>query len=309
MIDRLYSESWDLLAIFDACRYDVFERVHSEYVAGSLEQVRSPGTGTPEFLQSAFLEPMDDVVYVSANPFVSTTDSRLEEFDAGELFHDVYELWDTDTDPDLGAVPPITVTKAIERATRKYPDKRIIAHYIQPHVPFLSHGKLNQPENFVLRDVDGDGVLAQRRNRLDNKLKGRLGKGRLWQLKRLLGLNAAEDMEVILQRGGHTALRGAYEHNLRCALYSVRDAIATVGGQSVLTADHGELLGEENDFGHGLSRDHDVLRDVPWFTVDSEATAEIDPTPPQERWVTKTSGETVTDSVESRLSDLGYVNR
>jgi len=308
MIDRLYSDTWNLLAIFDACRCDVFESVHSEYVSGVLERVQSPGTGTPDFLQSAFVEPMDDVIYISANPFVSANSPTLPEFNAGELFYDVYELWDTDTDPELGAVPPITVTKTIKQTIQEYPEKRIIAHFIQPHVPFLSHGKLGQPENFVLRDVDGSGFVARRRNHLDNRLKEIVGEGHLWRLKRMLGLGPAADMEVILHREGLSALNDAYEHNLRCALYSVRDAIATVNGTTVLTADHGELLGENQDFGHGLGRDHEHLRDVPWFTVDSEETIQMNPESPQERWVTTTKGETATDSIEARLSDLGYAD-
>lgn len=307
MIDKLYSGTWDFLAIFDACRYDVFERVHSDYVAGSLKRVRSPGTGTPDFLQGAFTEPMDNIVYVSANPFVSKSESRLPEFDAGELFHDVYELWDTDTDPNLGAVPPIAVTEAVERATREHPDRRIIAHYIQPHIPYLSHGKIGCPENFILRDAYAKGRIAVYRNRLDNKLKVTLGKGRIWTLKRLLGFPPAEDMEVLINDSGLSTLRVAYEHNLECALYSVRDALASLDGTVVLTADHGELLGEDNDFGHGLTRDHPLLRNVPWFEVDTDATQQLDPDPPQRRWVTTPGEDRVDDSVESRLSDLGYV--
>lgn len=307
MIDRLYGGGWDTLCFFDACRYDVFERVHPEYVAGSLEQVRSPGTGTPDFLQNAFADPLEDVVYISANPFVSSTEQRLSDFDAGALFHEVYELWDTETDPELGAVPPISVTEAIRDVAQQYPDKRIIAHYIQPHIPFLSHGKLGRPENFVLRDTQGQGRIAERRNRLDNKLKATFGKGRLWTLKRLLGLPPAEDMEVIVREGGLPALRDAYEHNLECALYSVRDALASLDGTVVLTADHGELLGEDNDFGHGLNRDHPLLRNVPWFEVDTDATQQLDPDPPQRRWVTTPGGDRIDDSVQSRLSDLGYV--
>jgi hypothetical protein len=159
----------------------------------------------------------------------------------------------------------------------------------------------------VLRDVDGDGKIAQLRNRLDNRLKARFGKGRIWWAKDKLRLPAATDMEIILRREGKEALQTAYEHNLECALFCARDAILSVNEDVVLTADHGELLGENDTYGHGLGRDHPVLRRVPWFTVDRDATLELDPEPPQEQWVTTNEDRTRERSRETRLQDLGYM--
>lgn len=303
----ILSADWDHLFILDGCRYDTFADTFVPYVAGDLEMRHSPGTGTPDFLQNTFTEPIEDVIYISANPFVSRRGSSLDEFRPDELFHEVYELWDTATHPDLGAVPPLAVSKKVTEVHKTYPDKRIIAHFIQPHIPFLSYGNINQPDGFVLRDVDGDGKITQLRNRLDNRLKARFGKGRIWWVKDKLRLPAATDMEIILRKEGTEALQTAYEHNLECALFCVRDVIATIDGDVIVTADHGELLGENDDYGHGLGRDHPVLRRVPWFNVDRDATLKLDPEPPQEQWVTTNENRTRERSLESRLQDLGYM--
>lgn len=306
MKTEIYSNDWDLLVILDACRYDVFSDVYSDYVAGKLTKKRSPGAGTPEFLHTVFTEPMDDVIYVSANPFVSSTESSLTDFHPDRLFHTVYDLWETQKDPELGATPPIAVTDKICEVSERFPEKRIIAHYIQPHVPFLSYGKINNHNGFVLRDVEGNRIISKYRNLLDNELKARFGKGILWQIKSRLGLPAATDMEIILRSEGNSGLRAAYEHNLRSALYSVRRAIQAVE-EVILTADHGELLGENNDYGHGFGKTNQELREIPWLRVDKRKTDNLNCEPPQQRWVTTREPADINKSIEAHLADLGYV--
>lgn len=300
------ARGWDTLLVLDACRYDTFREIHPEYLRGDLAAVRSAGGSTPEFLRGTFGGGgFDDVVYVSANPYVSSQGAVLEGFDASALFHEVVDVWDWGVDPTLGAVAPSTLNDAVREARTDFPERPLIAHYIQPHVPFITEGKIQDHSNFVLRDPDPNGRVGEARNFLDNLLKFKVGKGRVWKVKRSLGLPPAEDMEVLLARDGPDGLRRAYEDNLRSALEAVNALLEDLDGSVVVTGDHGELLGEDGHYGHKGGSTHSVLRTVPWFEVDVEESRGVDP-------ATRIldghqAGTDERQSVEERLGNLGYV--
>ena len=122
------AEDWDNLLILDACRFDMFERANT--IPGRLESRRSKGSATLEFVRNNFAgERHYDTVYVTGNPFVST--------DAGDAFHDLYEVWRTDWDDELGTVRPEPMCEAVLRANEAYPNKRLVGHLMQPHHPFI----------------------------------------------------------------------------------------------------------------------------------------------------------------------------
>lgn len=303
----IYERDWDVLLVLDACRYDSFDRQYDSYLRGDLEKVRSRGSSTPHFLSETFDEPLEDVVYVSANPFISTGGETAPDFDAVEVFHEVVDIWQTETHPELGAVPPASLSNAVEEVVAEYPSKRVIGHYIQPHVPFVSEGEVQDHSAFVLRDPDPDGRIGQWRNELDNQLKFKLGKGRLWWLKRLLGLPPAEDMEVLLERGGQERLQEAYRKNLDAVLYSIHQLLRSIDGDVTVTADHGELLGERGHYGHKWGSSHPDLRNVPWFTVDLEASREVGAPSKDFKYMSAESTADSSEAVSERLRDLGYV--
>lgn len=121
---------WDNCMILDGCRYDDFaDRVH---LPGTLEQRQSLASSTPEFLR-ANLDGRDlrDTVYVTANP----TLRQIGEINT--TFHAVVDVWNTDWDSDLCTVPPAPVTDRAIDAAKRYPNKRLIVHYLQPHYPFI----------------------------------------------------------------------------------------------------------------------------------------------------------------------------
>lgn len=303
----IYEQDWNVLLVLDACRYDFFERQHSSYLQGTLSEVQSRGSSTPEFLAETFDEPLDDVVYVSANPFVSSEGETVDGFTPSDVFHEVIDVWKTDQDPSLGAVPPMELNESIQTAIEEYPSKRVIGHYIQPHVPFVSEGKIQQHSNFVLRAPNPESRVGEMRNFLDNLLKFKLGKGRVWKLKRQLGLPPAEDMEVLLAEDGPDGLRKAYRRNLDAVLVAIQHLLQKVDGDTVVTADHGELLGEGTHYGHKMGSGHPALRNVPWFRVNLEASRSIETATEEFRHIDSQSNDDGSKDVTDRLSDLGYV--
>lgn len=60
----------------------------------------------------------------------------------------------------------------------------------------------------------------------------------------------------------------AYQNNLRLVLHHVSELIPHLKGKTIITADHGELLGENGRFGHPRHLVLRELREVPWFEVE-----------------------------------------
>ena len=76
-------------------------------------------------------------IYISGNPYIN---SKVETagFDAKKHFYKVIDVWDFGWDWRIGTVPPREINRAALRCYLKYPGKRFIIHYMQPHAPYLS---------------------------------------------------------------------------------------------------------------------------------------------------------------------------
>jgi hypothetical protein len=123
-------EEWDNLIILDACRADFFEEVADLDRYDEYESKVSLGSHSSEWTRRNFQgKSFGDTVYVSANPHTS--------LEAGDVFHHIVELWETDFDEDAGVVLSETVKDAAIEAHEQYPQKRLIVHFMQPHGPFV----------------------------------------------------------------------------------------------------------------------------------------------------------------------------
>jgi len=66
-------------------------------------------------------------------------------------------------------------------------------------------------------------------------------------------------------------VRAAYAANLRLVLGHARELAGLLRGRLVITADHGELLGEDGRFGHDPTLTYKELYLVPWMETDNGA--------------------------------------
>jgi hypothetical protein len=265
----LFNSDWDNLLILDAGRYDMFAEQSS--LPGRLESRQSRGSSTWEFLKANFAEKeLHDTVYVTANPQFYRHKDWLET-----SFHAVDHVWKTDGwDEDHRTVLPETTTKHARSAAEQYPNKRLLVHYIQPHYPFITED--NQPfdDNQAFLKPDTPGSWAQ------------LMTG---------DLDAAPDK-----------IWRAYRANLDRTLPHVEQLLNEIDGKSVVTADHGNMIGERaspipiREWGHPHGIYTNELVKVPWLVVDGER-RHIDTAPP-----VKTDTEPSDDVVARRLEDLGY---
>ncbi|KXA94610.1 hypothetical protein AKJ65_03895 [candidate division MSBL1 archaeon SCGC-AAA259E19] len=268
----LMEEEWDHLIILDACRYDYFRDLYSDYLEGKLERVRSPSFHTEKWRKEVFTEEHDDVVYVSANPYINGR-AEIKGFSAQDLFHDVIDVWGWGWDDELGTVPPGKVNEGVREARRKYPDKRLIIHYLQPHAPYLSLGKLPGKDSFgeVRRDLGSSNTLGDFLTAIRDTLGKKFVKIFSWELgwkvNRFLGFPPAIPEESAFRKVGKEGMRKAYRENLEIVLKSVEEIIEELNGKIIVTADHGELLGEGGDFVHH-DENHPLLREVPWLRIE-----------------------------------------
>lgn len=105
------------------------------------------------------------------------------------------------------------------------------------------------------------------------------------------------------------AVTDAYKTNLELVLPYVKQLVAKLDGLTVVTSDHGNLLGERlspipvRGYGHPWYIRHDALVKVPWLTVESETRRTIKPGEPIGRFGESESNNVVKD----RLRSLGYM--
>ena len=265
---KLVDLEWKYLIVLDACRYDYFKKVYQDYLIGKLKKIKSTGTFTSEWLATQFTDYYEDIVYVSGNSYINSfceTNGFGFRFDGRKHFPKIYDVWDYDWSDEYKTAMPQAINRGILRAMNDYPNKRITAHYMQPHFPYISENYKkynkymeNRRKIEELRKKTGNKLWDLLKNNLNIKLASKVAK--------LFGL--ASPKMMIINNEGISGLRRAYEENLREVLKEVVKIIPKLNGKVVITADHGELLGEHGKIGHykGVGK-YKELWYVPYFEV------------------------------------------
>jgi len=269
---HLLEEQWDTLIILDACRADLFESISETATIGECDTVQSVASSTPEWLQRTFGSSHGDIVYVTGNQMV--TRHRPDSF------HSLIETWKEGYDSEESVVRPETVTKAALDARERFPDKRLIVHYMQPHYPFIGHPELNYAD-YEFEDVG-----------LESANDSKESIGSVWE---------ALDRGIV----DRESVWEGYKENLRVVIPEVQKLVSNINDELIVTSDHGNSLGKRSwpvplrTYGHPNNLRLSSLIDVPIVRVDGEPReVQDDGTNPVER-----------ESAELRdqLADLGYL--
>ncbi|WP_176450667.1 hypothetical protein [Halorubrum ezzemoulense] len=274
--DPVIETEWDHLIILDACRFDLFKAVYDDnQLPGTLNRRKSVQSGTPGFLAENFGDgTFHDIVYVTGNPYV---DTNLPD----GTFHAVESVWEDGWDDERQTVLPETMAKRTLDVAERYPDKRIISHFIQPHAPFVGDVRLGQRETFAIREhaMGNEGSVQRHRTPFEMLESGEASHEQVWE---------------------------AYRSNLEFAWPAVNRLLAELPGLTAVTSDHGNAMGERawpfpvRVYGHPLGVLIPALTDVPWLTNTNGPRKEITPEPPQ-------SVDTEIDErTTERLQTLGY---
>jgi DNA-binding transcriptional MerR regulator len=233
---NIFDSDWDLLVIADACRYDLASEVLSEYeFIPGLSSDRSVGSNTPMWMNRTFPErnETEETVYVCGNPFSADILDQTE-------FAELIEVWKYAWE-EPGTVPPSAITDESIRVFREQntENKRVIAHYMQPHCPFISNPRQNKKlDNFG--NQESRDIWAQLRD-------GEVSRDNVWR---------------------------DYKENLRIVLDEIKALLENVNANDVIiTSDHGNALGEYGVYGHP-NPPIAVLRNVPWIETTASNTGD-----------------------------------
>lgn len=210
----------DNIIILDACRFDTFRSV-----VGKGRSRITLGGCTPEYVWENFSNgDYDDVVYVTGNPqfspqtFHARTGRRVDG-----VFHEVFHTYETGWSDQLGTVPPGSVLEDLNTARKLFPHKKIIAHFMQPHIPFLDS------------DVESSCGTDSRN---------------VWRMAEM-GLYDQGDVKE------------AYRNNLEYIWSTISKPLRKLDGRTLVTSDHGNFLGENGRYGHTDYSKARALREVP----------------------------------------------
>lgn len=268
---RVMDADWDNLFVLDGCRADLFESTVDLDRYDHYTRVLSLGSTTEEWTRNNFAdERFGDTVYVTSNPYTTKT--------AGGSFHQLVNVWETAFDEESRTVHPEPLVEEALAARERYPEKRIVVHFMQPHYPFVGSNE------FTGAGMNPEGVMD-----------GSIGGSR-----KLTAWRALERGEV----SAETVWR-AYRDNLEYVLAPVEELVSDLGGKTVVTADHGNMIGERSFpvpirlYGHPGGLRHDPLVSVPWAEVVVGERRTV-----TEDEVTLNKGDR--SEIAERLRDLGY---
>jgi len=253
---------WDVLFLLDACRYDYFESIYTSLYKGNLRKIRSFGNSTQTWHQSNFKgRDCSNIVYVT--PIVNF-DRWMKDYN----FHKIIRSWKTSWDEKYGTVLPESTTKIALDTIGKYPDKRIIIHYMQPHIPYIGVAPKRKPR--MPNEID-KGTKKPFGKTLRHNISKKLGQMYFrndiqWKIMKHIG--ECSYVGDIYNEGGWDLIRHFYKETLLFTLIEIKEIISRYDSKKfVITADHGERLGEKGLFGHSQKRMDAVIRELPWFEV------------------------------------------
>lgn len=232
---------WDNLVILDACRYDFYKEQVEE------EEIKSRytlGSNSGDFVKKNFRNtPPYDIIAITANPHYSNPIFKnLAGRNVDDVFYTVFNTYETDWDEKLGVVPPSSVKERALTAEKLFSDKKKIIHFMQPHAPYLTSNMEQAPNK-----LDVEGISHEANSDAEECEIWRAEKGKV-------------SREVLIKH---------YKENLDLVMSAVRELAKELDGKTVVTADHGELLGENGTYGHPAGRKEKFLRKVPWHRLNT----------------------------------------
>jgi hypothetical protein len=260
---NVYDHNWDLLIILDGCRLDLMQEVANEYdFISEVDSIISTGSITTEWLSRTFttqrIQDVRETKFICSNPHTDTV-FRQQSILTNSLpvdipfpspntvspddFEVLDEVWKRGYNNEVGGHPPRQVTDAAIRAGRE-DYNRIIAHYMQPHEPFIAP------------DAPVHGERFDEKNVWSAYDHGKVEKKTVWN---------------------------AYAANLRYVLDDIGVLLNNIEATDVvITSDHGNAMGEWGFSGHPLGWLQPAVRRVPWIETTATDEETHTPAPPKQ---------------------------
>lgn len=270
----VFSEDWDNLVILDACRADIFEEEME--LPGTEERRTSRQSYTKGWVKANFREKdLDDVIYITNNGWYLLLQDDLNS--------DIFGVHYINLEPNRREEVKRTTEKAIE-LEQKYPNKRILVHFLPPHMPFIG--------------PTAEEYLPDFKTQMDG-LYVKIFEG---------------EVEV-----SEEILRQAYKENLELMDSYIRKILNSFTGKTVISADHGEFLGDRSypipikEYGHPPDHYSGPVVEIPWHICPTTERKDIQSSKDGGFLETEFTEEYTPDDiqgldnrVEEHLKNLGY---
>jgi hypothetical protein len=212
---------------------------------------------------------------------------ELRNMDFRPSYHieKIVHMWEHEWDSSLGTTPPEAITDEALRHANADEPTRIVAHYAQPHVPYIGKERIGAWDSEVAANTETD------------------------ELRDLFEEGSKRPTQAVIEktRNGEFSdrqLKDAYRSNLDYVMSEVVRLVERVNCPVVVTGDHGEHLGENGCYLH--EEDSVIVRQVPWLIVEEDKMGVVTNTkdPSDTHRATSYSGSE--SEVEEQLRYLGY---
>ena len=251
-LQALEESRWDVLIVLDTCRADMLRRAlearrglwHAPGLGSTCDTVRSPASCTMDWVAAVGMHiERRGAIWFTANPVVNRQTAKNKfRIPVEGIWRD---LWGRFTPLGVPSVHSQALSAYVLARSCDLGKRPFIVHYLQPHSPYAA-----EPPLAVSRWGRSGGAFGE-------------------------ACAALKHPEAAVRDGDTTwqEVRAAYYGNLCAALEAVDVLLnglrAYLPGPRtiVLTADHGELLGERGHFGHECEWRDAELREVPWMQM------------------------------------------
>jgi hypothetical protein len=202
---------------------------------GKLRQCQSRASHTYPWLEETWPDKYD-LTYFSAHVIIGDKVAPYSNWNAIHHFTKVVPIWEAKWNDSLGTVHPRSVCQVV----RDTDYDRGVIHFLQPHGPWIGTPRLGT--EWSLQQHDEHGLMA--------------------------------DAVAYLEQPTNKFMVRAYKGNLRLVLNTLKKYRKVFKGKTIITADHGEMLGEtdpetgERVYLHFLDNPEwakEFVRKIPWF--------------------------------------------
>ena len=232
---------WDYLIVLDACRCDIFGNVYRYFFAenASFKCISSTSSSTMEFIRKNILESpevlrkLKNVVFVNANPVVDhVLGNRIHR-----IFYRYIPVWRKYWSEDLGTVEPEYTYMVALKTFLRYPDKRMMIWFLQPHYPYID--RRFHHINALGREFMNKAI----RNSRDKNLATLMKIVATLTRRGYLCAGIPDKVCEYMHQARSEAMK-AYTCNLIIVLQYVKKLAEILPGKIAVTSDHGEAFGE-----------------------------------------------------------------
>lgn len=279
--ESIWSKDWDVLLVLDACRTDhMYEVAPDSWLPerNASRQTRwSEASCSRTWISRAIAGATPDdkqtLAYLTGNPFSGQSHPHTDGIPlCAEEYAELWEGWryHWGAGPhNVPTMPPDPITDHVIDTWRNRAEKgvdRLIAHYMQPHYPFINRPGTGPDGHTQLEtwgNPDSTGIFDQLR----------------------LGEIGQEEIDT------------AFRENTAWILDQIEPIAENVDAKIAISADHGNGFGKLGAFGHVEGELAPAVRRVPWVEFDAVDKRTYHP---------DIADEEVDVNVSDQLEALGY---